>query len=243
MTQGEAITTIFRGFFATAEFGVLGQAVKDGRYLFKAHDLGDYATDRHRSTDDTPYGGGAGMVMLAEPILRALEAIDPGHGAHHVLLTPRGVPLTQALARELAGFPRLVIVCGRYEGVDERVVPHLDREVSLGDFVLSGGEPAALCLLDAVARFVPGVLGNDESIADESFAHGLLEYLQYTRPREISGQNVPEVLLSGDHGAVARWRRTQALLLTRERRPDLWERVTLTKEDSKLLAQAEGGLP
>ena len=243
MIQGADIITIFPGFFAAAEFGVLGQAIKDGRYLFKAHDLRDYTTDRHRSTDDTPYGGGAGMVMLAEPILRALEAIDPGHAAHRILLSPRGRPLTQALARELAALPRLVMLCGRYEGVDARVMPHLDREISLGDFVLSGGEPAALCLVDAVARLIPGILGNADSIADESFSHGLLEYPQYTKPREISGQKVPEVLFSGDHGAIARWRRGQALLITKARRPDLWAKTSLTEADEQLLERAEDGAP
>ena len=243
MTPRADIITIFPGFFSAAGFGVFGQAIKDGKYGLAAHDLRDYTTDRHRSTDDSPFGGGAGMVMLAEPLLRALDAIEPGHTAHRNLLSPRGDLLTQALARELAAYPRLVMVCGRYEGVDERVRAHLDRELSVGDFVLSGGEAAALCVVDAVVRLIPGVLGNAESIADESFSHGLLEYPQYTRPREISGQKVPEVLLSGDHAAINRWRRGQAMLITKRRRPDLFVKLALDEKDCELLEQAEEDLP
>ncbi|MBI5526375.1 MAG: tRNA (guanosine(37)-N1)-methyltransferase TrmD [Deltaproteobacteria bacterium] len=241
MSRGADIITIFPEFFVAAGFGVLGQAIRDGVFELRCHDLRDHTTDRHRSTDDTPYGGGAGMVMLCEPIFRALDSVDPDHVANRILLTPRGEVLNQGIVREIAAHERLVLVCGRYEGVDERVTGRVDREISLGDFVLSGGETAALALVDAVARLVPGVLGNARSLEDESFSQGILEYPQYTRPREISGQRVPEVLFSGDHAAIARWRRGRALLDTKKRRPDLWRALSLSEDDYGLVEDAEAG--
>jgi tRNA (guanine37-N1)-methyltransferase len=238
LKKGADILTIFPGFFDATGYGVLGQAAKEGLYEVKAHDLRDYTEDRHRSTDDTPYGGGAGMVMLAAPIIKAVEAVDPGHSACRIILCPRGTAFTQEIAGELSSKDRLLFLCGRYEGVDERVRCLFDREISLGDFVLSGGEAAALAVVDAVARLVPGVLGNSLSAGDESFAAGMLEYPQYTRPREICGQKVPEVLFSGDHAAIARWRKGMALLLTRRRRPDLFARLRLTEKDWELLEEA-----
>jgi tRNA (guanine37-N1)-methyltransferase len=241
MSRGADIITIFPGFFASAGFGVLGVAIRDGLFDLKCHDLRDFAADRHRSTDDAPYGGGAGMVMLCEPIFRALDSVDPDHSACRILLTPRGEVLDQKVVRGIAEHERLVLVCGRYEGVDERVAARIDREISLGDFVLSGGEIAALALVEAVARLSPGVLGNAESLQDESFSEGILEYPQYTRPREISGQRVPEVLFSGDHAAIARWRRGRALLDTKKRRPDLWRALSLSEDDRGLVEEAETG--
>ncbi|HEY2389219.1 MAG TPA: tRNA (guanosine(37)-N1)-methyltransferase TrmD [Candidatus Binatia bacterium] len=220
------LLTIFPEFFATPlAVGVPKRARDAGALRVSLVDLREYTSDRHRSTDDYPYGGGPGMVMKAEPILEALDAIRAGApGARRVLLSPRGSAFTHARATALAAEQDLVLVCGRYEGVDERVRHFVDEELSIGDYVLSGGEAAALVVLDAVVRHLPGVLGNAESTDSESFAHGLLEYPHYTRPDVVRGHGVPPVLLSGDHAAVARWREAEAHELTRRVRPDLLER-------------------
>jgi len=233
------VITIFPDFFGVVRFGVVGNAIKDGIIEFKAHDLRDYTEDRHHVTDDTPYGGGAGMVMLAAPIIKAVESIDPHHESLRILLAPRGVVFNQTVAREFAGGKNILVLCGRYEGVDERVAPLFDMEISLGDYILSGGEPAVLVLLDSVARLIPGVLGNELSTEDESFTAGLVEYPHYTKPRVINGQKVPEVLFSGNHAEIRKWRRMMSLDLTRKRRPDLFSRIKLSDEDSKLLERAD----
>ncbi len=244
------VLTIFPGWFeGPLHTSLLGRGIAEGDLDIRVHDLRAWATDRHRSVDAAPYGGGAGMVMRADVWIDACEAVwndlEPGStrgrtvagGAppdgtavaggprpRTVLLTPRGRPLTQSLAAELAQEERLVLLCGRYEGIDERVHELVATdEVSIGDYVLFGGEVAAAALIEAVTRLVPGILGNDASPGDESFASGLLEYPQYTRPAEVRGRGVPEVLTSGDHGAVERWRQVQARALTAERRPDLLE--------------------
>lgn len=218
----------FHGPFTTS---LLGRAIADGNLDVRVHDLRDHTTDRHRSVDDAPYGGGAGMVMRADVWFRAAEHVwgtDAPQGVggprpRTVLLTPRGARLTQGLVAQFAREPRLVLGCGRYEGVDERVHEAVATDlISIGDYVLAGGEAAAVVLVEAVSRLLPGVMGNVESTAEESFTQGLLEYPQYTRPAELRGYEVPAVLRSGDHGAVARWRHEQALRLTRERRPDLY---------------------
>jgi tRNA (guanine37-N1)-methyltransferase len=204
-------------------------------------DVRDFAQGKHRVTDDVPYGGGAGMVMKPEPLVSAIEAArEASPGAHAVLLTPQGARFDQRKAEELARRPRLILVCGRYEGVDERVLSFVDEELSLGDFILQGGEVGALAVIEAVARLVPGVLGNEESTRSESFGgEMLLEGPQYTRPPEFRGMAVPEPLLSGDHPRIARWRRRQALLKTRERRPDLFARLRLSPDDQRLLEREE----
>lgn len=219
------VLTIFPEFFATPlAVGVPKRARDAGVLRVSLVDLREYTTDRHRSTDDYPYGGGPGMVMKAEPIIEALEAIRLGAPrTRRILLSPRGPVLSHARATDLATAGDLALVCGRYEGVDERVRDFVDEELSIGDYVLSGGEAAALVVLDVVARLLPGVLGNVESAGDESFATGMLEYPQYTRPDIVRGMPVPPVLLSGDHAAVARWRDAQARELTRRVRPDLLE--------------------
>lgn len=229
---------LIRGFAAES---LLGRAQQRGLLDLRAHDLRDWTTDAHRSVDDTPFGGGAGMVMMPEPIFRAVEAADPPRPLF--LLGPGGRRFDQRLAAELAAGEGFSLICGRYEGVDARVAEHLvDDELSIGDYVLAGGEAAALVVLEAVARLVPGVLGNAESAAEESFADGLLEHPQYTRPASFRGWEVPEVLRSGDHGRIARWRRAAALARTIERRPDLIEaRGGLTEEERATLA-AELGL-
>ena len=217
---------------------ILGKAQEAGLVQVTAQDIREHAQGRHRVVDDAPYGGGAGMVMKPEPLTAAIEAaVERLPGALVVLLSPRGEPFGQALARRLAAHGRLVLVCGRYEGVDERVMEAVDLEVSVGDFVLTGGELAALCVVDAAARLVPGVLGNEASAGSESFAgvDGLLEHPHYTRPPEFRGMKVPEILLSGDHRRIERWRRRESLRVTRERRPDLLERARLGEEDRSLL--------
>jgi len=216
---------------------IIGRAAEAGIVEFGIHDLREHGLGRHRSVDDYPYGGGAGMVMRPEPLFAAIEPLREA-GAHVVLLDPAGERLTDGLARTLAALPHLALVCGRYEGVDERVRALVDREVSIGDFVLTGGELPALVLVDTVARLVPGVI-QAASHEDDSFAEGLLEYPQYTRPEEFRGMRVPEVLLSGHHGEVDRWRRREALRRTVERRPDLLERASLSDEDRATLRDVD----
>lgn len=224
---------------------ILGKAQESGLVSITVTDIREYAAGKHRVTDDAPYGGGAGMVMKPEPLTAAIEAARGRVPGARVLLTsPRGDRLDQRLARELAGHAKLIIACGRYEGVDERVRVAVDQEVSLGDFVLTGGELAALAIVDAAARLVPGVLGNEASAGAESFEGdvGLLEHPHYTRPPEFRGMKVPEVLLSGDHRRIERWRRRMALLTTRERRPDLFADVRLNEEDTRLLQAGDDEL-
>jgi tRNA (guanine37-N1)-methyltransferase len=205
------------------------------------HNIRDWTTDRHHTTDDMPYGGGGGMVMKPEPIFAAVESvlgIPPACSL--ILLTPQGRVFTQSVAQELAQHTHLGLLCGRYEGVDERVREHLATdEISIGDYVLSGGELPALALIDALTRLIPGALGDPDGAADDSHAMGLLEYPHYTRPPEFRGWSVPDILISGDHGRVDRWRREQALLRTRQRRPDLLEKAPLSEQDRKFLAKLD----
>jgi tRNA (guanine37-N1)-methyltransferase len=226
---------------AFAGSSLLGKAREAGVVDVRVHDLRSTATDPHRSVDDAPFGGGAGMVLMPEPLFGAVEAVDPPRPLY--LLGPGGRRFDQAMARELAAGPGFSLLCGRYEGVDDRVRRHLvDGELSIGDYVLAGGEVAAMVVVEAVARLVPGVMGNAASAGEESFADGLLEYPQYTRPAVFRGWAVPEVLRSGDHGRVARWRRAQALARTVVDRPDLVAaRGGLTAEEVRLLEE-EGGI-
>lgn len=215
---------------------LLGRAREADLLDVRLHDPRDFATDRHRSVDDAPAGGGPGMVMTPEPLFAAVEAADPPRPLY--LLAASGRTLDHALAAELAEGGGFSLICGRYEGVDQRVADHLcDGELSIGDFVLSGGEAAALVVIEAVARLVPGVLGNETSATEESFAAGLLEHPQYTRPAEFRGWELPEVLRSGDHARIARWRRAQALRRTAERRPDLLAGGALDEADRRLLEE------
>lgn len=217
------ILTIFPGIFESPlRESLLGKAIASGLLDVRIHDIRDYATDKHRRVDDEAYGGGPGMVMKPEPIFAAVEALGPGP-KRVILLSPAGRRLDQALVRELAAEPWLVLICGRYEGVDERVVEGLPaEEISIGDYVLSGGEIPALVVLEAVSRLVPGVVGREESLERESFGpEGLLDHPHYTRPAEFRGMRVPEVLLSGHHAEIERWRRQAALEKTRRNRPDL----------------------
>lgn len=231
------LITLFPDFFRSPlEASILRKGQERGVLSFRLFDIRDYATDKHRVTDDTPYGGGAGMVMKVEPMVAAIEAAMAGDPPpHRILLCPQGRRFDGALARELAARPALALVAGRYEGVDERVRAFVDDEISIGDYVLSGGEAAALVLVDAVSRLVAGVLGNDASALDESFSHGLLEYPQFTRPPEFRGERVPEILLSGNHAAIEAWRREQALRRTARHRPDLLESAELSPAERELL--------
>jgi tRNA (guanine37-N1)-methyltransferase len=233
------VVTIFPEMLRSPlEHSILKRAREAGLLDVRCVDLRDFTTDRHRQVDDMPYGGGPGMVMKPEPFFRAVEtlAAEPPPPGRVMLFTPLGRRFEQSVAEELAREERLVFLCGRYEGIDERVHRHLATdELSIGDYVLTGGELAALVVIDAVARLIPGVLGKDESAESETFEEHLLEYPHYTRPAEFRGWKVPEVLLSGHHGEVAKWRRLQSLRRTLERRPDLFLRHELTLEDQKLL--------
>jgi len=235
------IITIFPEMVRNAaSFSILGRAQEKGLLTLHAVNLRDYTTDRHRTTDDAPFGGGAGMVMKPEPIFAAVEdAVAKGPGRPRVVLTsPRGRKYNQLLAEELAREPHIIIICGRYEGVDERVCQQLvTDEISIGDYVLTGGELAALVILDSVVRLLPGALGDEESAVYESFSSGLLEHPHYTRPAEFRGMKVPEVLLTGDHQVVRRWQRKEALRVTWLRRPELLASAPLSASDRALLEE------
>jgi tRNA (guanine37-N1)-methyltransferase len=221
------------------ETSILQRARQSGLLTVHLHNIRDWTTDRHHTTDDTPYGGGGGMVMKPEPIFTAVEGvlgIPPACPV--ILLTPQGRPFTQRVAEELAGNPHLALLSGRYEGIDERVRQHLvSDEISIGDFILTGGELPALVVIDAVGRLLPGALGDPQAAAQDSYATGLLEYPHYTRPPEFRGWSVPEVLISGDHGRIVRWRREQSLLRTWQRRPDLLETAELNEQDREFLSE------
>jgi tRNA (guanine37-N1)-methyltransferase len=237
------IVTIFPGMVKgpLAE-GIVGRAIARGLLDVAVHDLRDFTTDRHRVVDDVPFGGGPGMVMKPEPFFAAVDHIRRDRGAPGaiVLTTPDGARFTHRDAERLSGVGQIVVLCGRYEGVDDRVRRHLaTEELSIGDYVVSGGELPALVIVDAVARLVPGVVGDGESVARDTFARGILDFPQYTRPAMFEGFEVPEVLLSGHHAAIARWRRREALARTLERRPDLLDEAALDPEDRALLGELE----
>jgi tRNA (guanine37-N1)-methyltransferase len=243
MLRIDVVTIFPRMVEAPLQDGIVARAAGASLVRIAVHDLRAYTDDRHRTVDDASFGGGPGMVMKAEPFFRAVEAVMPGGrgpGRAVVLLSPRGRRFDQPTAERYAGLDHLVLLCGRYEGVDERVREGLaTEEVSLGDFVLTGGEVAALAVVEAAVRLVPGALGDEESARRDSFADGLLDHPHYTRPAVVRGMTVPEVLLSGDHGKVRRWRRKEALRATRERRPDLLGQAALTAEDEALLREIE----
>jgi len=234
------ILTLFPNMFSSPlRESILGKAVEKGLIQIQTTNIRDFALDKHQVVDDAPYGGGQGMVMKVEPIARAVESVKSQYpSAWTIYLTPQGKPFDQDLARRLSTRPHLVLLCGRYEGVDERAREFTDEEISIGDYVLTGGELAAMVLIDAVSRFIPGVLGSDRSAEEDSFLNSLLEYPQYTRPVDFRGRRVPEVLLSGNHSAISLWRRREAIKRTSLRRPDLLAKAGLTEEDKRLLEEA-----
>jgi tRNA (guanine37-N1)-methyltransferase len=232
------VLSIFPEMFTSPlKFSLLKKAQEKGLLSISLHDIRNWAEDKHKMTDDAPYGGGCGMVMKVEPVEKALNKIRNNEDdSMVVLMTPQGEVLNQKIAAELAGKKSIIIICGRYEGVDERIREHLvDREISIGDYILTGGELPALILIDAVSRFIPDVLGNHESTQRESFSANLLEYPQYTRPAEYKSWTVPDVLLSGNHAEIEIWRKRKSLKRTYQRRPDLLEKIKLSAEDEKIL--------
>jgi tRNA (guanine37-N1)-methyltransferase len=235
------ILTIFPELF-TSHFqeGMLKRAVKSGSLELRLHNIRDYATDRHKMTDDRPFGGGEGMVMKPEPLVAALEDVrKEGDEGRVILLTPRGRMYTQECAERLAGYSRLILICGRYEGVDERVARCcVDEEISIGDFILTGGELAAMVIVDSVTRLIPGVLGSEDSAKNDTFSRGLIKHPQYTRPRVFREMNVPDVLLSGDHSEIERYRFLESVRETLARRPELLAKIKFTAAEIKLLRKA-----
>lgn len=232
------VLSIFPEMFASPlNFSLLKKAQEKSILNICLHDIRNWADDKHKMTDDAPYGGGCGMVMKVEPVEKALAAIrSPEDDSLVVLMTPQGKTFNQKIAAQLAEKKQIIIICGRYEGVDERIREHLvDREISIGDYILTGGELAALVLIDAVSRLIPDVLGNPESTLGESFSHNLLEYPQYTRPAEYKGWKVPDVLLSGNHAQIELWHKRESLRRTYQRRPDLLKKIKLLAEDKKIL--------
>ncbi|MGA7677586.1 MAG: tRNA (guanosine(37)-N1)-methyltransferase TrmD [Dehalococcoidia bacterium] len=237
------ILTLFPKMFdGLLDYSIIGRAIEHGLVDIKLHDIRASTHDKHHIVDDYPYGGGAGMVLKPEPIFEAVEDIKEELGSSSVstiLLSPQGRLFNQEVARKLADCRNLILICGHYEGVDERVAEHLvSDEISIGDYLLSGGEVAAMAVVDCVTRLLPGVLGSEASLVEDSHIGGLLEYPQYTRPAVYRGWTVPEILLSGDHGEIAQWRRQQSLLRTAKRRPDLMGKAVLSREDKRLLSEA-----
>ena len=217
------ILTLFPEMFAPLSMSILGRAQKNGKIEIVVTDIRDYTLDKHKKCDDTPFGGGAGMVMMPQPIASAITAVDPDHRARRIFLSPKGRKFSQNMVTEYAALDRILLLCGHYEGVDQRVIDlFIDEELSLGDFVLTGGEIPAMAVTDAVSRYVDGVI-KGESLLSESFSNGLLEYPQYTKPQEFMGVKVPDVLLSGNHKEVDKWRENEAKKITAERRPDMLE--------------------
>jgi tRNA (guanine37-N1)-methyltransferase len=248
--QFEVFTLLPDVFPPYLESSILQRARQRGLIDVRVHNIRDYTHDRHHTTDDTPYGGGGGMVMKPEPVFEAVESVlglsptpAPPLAFPIILLTPQGRVFTQRVAEEYAQHERIALLCGRYEGVDERIREHLvTDEISVGDYVLTGGELPALLIIDAVSRLIPGVLGDPTGAEDDSHSMGLLEYPHYTKPAEFRGWKVPEILLSGDHGKIEKWRREQALVRTFNKRPDMLERAPLTKEDQKIVERLKSKL-
>ena len=230
-----SILTLFPEMFSIFDHSIIGRAREKDLVNLEYYNIRDYSLNKHKKVDDYPYGGGAGMVMTPQPIIDSIKAAKEKNSGKVIFLGPRGKTFNQEMAQELSKEENLIFLCGHYEGIDERAYKHIDMEVSLGDFVLTGGEMAAIPIIDSVLRLIPGVLGKEESFMDESYSGGLLEYPQYTRPEVYEDERVPEVLLSGHHENIRKWRRKQSLLITKERRKDLYKNLQLTKEDIKIL--------
>lgn len=229
------VLTLFPEMFGIFNHSILGRAINNNIIELNTFNIRDFTLDKHKKTDDYPYGGGAGMVMTPQPVVDCIRHVKKKNKGKVIFLGPRGVKFDQNLAKQLSSEAELIFVCGHYEGIDERVYKHFDMEISLGDFVLTGGEMACIPIIDSIARLIPGVLSNTESFVEESFYDGMLEYPQYTRPEVFEDEKVPDVLLSGHHENIRKWRRYQSLKITMERRPDLYSNIKLSKEDGKIL--------
>ena len=230
-----SILTLFPEMFSIFDHSIIGRARENNLVNLSLLNIRDYTLNKHKKVDDYPYGGGAGMVMAPQPIVDAIKCAKDNNKGKVIFLGPRGKTFNQEIAKELSKEDNLIFLCGHYEGIDERVYKHIDMEISLGDFVLTGGEMAAIPVIDSILRLIPGVLGKEESFMEESFYNGLLEYPQYTRPEDFEGDKVPEILLSGHHENIRKWRRVKSLNITKKNRPDLYQNITLTKEDIKIL--------
>lgn len=230
-----SILTLFPDMFTIFDHSIIGRAREKQTVDIECINIRDYTLSKHKKVDDYPYGGGAGMVMAPQPIVDSIKACKEKNKGKVIFLGPRGKTFNQKMAQDLSKEEELIFLCGHYEGIDERVYDYIDMEISLGDFVLTGGEMAAIPVVDSILRLIPGVLGKEESFMDESYSDGLLEYPQYTRPEIFEDKKVPEVLLSGHHENIRKWRRKQSLLITKERRDDMFSKIQLTKEDKKIL--------
>ncbi|WP_024614633.1 tRNA (guanosine(37)-N1)-methyltransferase TrmD [Clostridium sp. Ade.TY] len=230
-----SILTLFPEMFSIFNHSIIGKAQEKGLIEIETLNIRDYTKNKHKKVDDYPYGGGAGMVMAPQPVIDTIRECKKKNKGKVIFLGPRGKNFNHDLSKELAKEEELIFLCGHYEGIDERIYEYIDLEVSLGDFILTGGEMAAIPVIDSILRLKPGVLGKEESFMDESFSNGLLEYPQYTRPEEFEGKRVPDILLSGHHENIRKWRRLQSLIITKDRRKDLFEKIELTKEDKKIL--------
>ncbi|GFP75951.1 tRNA (guanosine(37)-N1)-methyltransferase TrmD [Clostridium fungisolvens] len=233
------ILTLFPDMFSVFEHSIIGRARNSGILDITTTNIRDFSASKHKKVDDYPYGGGAGMVMSAQPVVECIKAVKQNNSGKVIFLGPRGKTFNQEVAKEISKLDEVIFVCGHYEGIDERAYKYFDLELSLGDFVLTGGEMAAIPIIDSICRLIPGVLSSEESFVEESFYSGLLEHPQYTRPEVFEDESVPSVLLSGHHENIRKWRRKMSLRITKERRPDLFQNVKLTKEDIKLLKEYE----
>lgn len=229
------ILTLFPEMFDVFNYSIIGRARKRGILYINTVNIRDYTKDKHRKVDDYPYGGGAGMIMAAQPIVDCIKSVKEFNSGKTIFLSPRGKTFNQKVAKNLSKEKELIFLCGHYEGIDERAYKYIDMEISLGDFVITGGESACIPIVDSICRMIPGVLKSSESYTEESFFNGVLEYPQYTRPECFENDLVPDTLLSGHHENIRKWRRLQSLLITREKRPDLFNRLKLSEEDMKLL--------
>jgi tRNA (guanine37-N1)-methyltransferase len=232
------ILTLFPEMFDIFNRSIIGKAIEKNILDISSHNIRDYALNKHKKVDDYPYGGGAGMVMQTQPVIHCINDVKLSNSGKVIFLGPRGKTFTQEMAKKLCKESELIFLCGHYEGIDERIYDHIDMEISLGDYVLTGGEMACIPIVDSICRLIPGVLSCSESFTEESFYDGVLEYPQYTRPECFEGESVPEILTSGHHENIRKWRRTQSLLITKEKRPDMFQKLELTKEDKKLLSVA-----
>ncbi|CAB1243729.1 tRNA (guanosine(37)-N1)-methyltransferase TrmD [Clostridium sp. MT-14] len=229
------ILTLFPQMFDVFNYSIIGRALRNNILSINTIDIREFTKDKHRKVDDYPYGGGAGMIMTVQPIVDCIKEVKTRNSGKVIYLGPRGKTFNQSIARELSRESELIFLCGHYEGIDERVYKYIDMEISIGDFVVTGGEMACIPIVDSICRMIPNVLSSKESYMEESFYNGLLEYPQYTRPECFQGNDVPEILLSGHHENIRRWKRAKSLIITRNKRPDLFKKISLSEEDKKLI--------